>query len=234
MLIKALQIKNIPALLWGEKSDKIYIFVHGKMSSKMDAADFAQIAIAAKYQVLSFDLPEHGDREQQDYPCNVWNGIYDLTIISDYVQKRWSNISLFAVSLGAYFSLLSYKNLPLKKCLFLSPILDMEFLIKSMLQWFDFNEELLRDKKILPTPIGETLYWDYYCYVKEHPIEMWNITTEILYGSADNLANQEIIDKFTQKFSANVTILQDGEHYFHTEEQLNFLKKWLLQHINHE
>lgn len=51
-----IEIDNIPAILWGEPSDKIYIFVHGKMSSKESAHEFSQIASERGYQVLSFDL----------------------------------------------------------------------------------------------------------------------------------------------------------------------------------
>lgn len=41
---KHIQINNIPAMIWGKKSDKIYIHVHGKMSCKEYAEDFATIA----------------------------------------------------------------------------------------------------------------------------------------------------------------------------------------------
>ena len=127
------KIENIPTLLWGDKSSSIYIYVHGKQSSKEDAKGFAEKAVSKGYQVLSFDLPEHGDRTNEDYPCMVWNGVHDLGIISNFVQKQWSDICLFGNSLGAYFSLLAYKDFPLRKCLFLSPILDMERLIQNMM-----------------------------------------------------------------------------------------------------
>ena len=32
-----MKIENTPAIFWGEKSDRIYIYVHGKMSSKEDS-----------------------------------------------------------------------------------------------------------------------------------------------------------------------------------------------------
>lgn len=47
-----LKIENIPTILWGEKSDKVYICVHGKMSSKEEAKGFAEIAIERGYQVI--------------------------------------------------------------------------------------------------------------------------------------------------------------------------------------
>lgn len=150
-----IEINKIPAILWGEKSEKIYIFVHGKKSYKEEAEFFAKIATAKNYQVLSFDLPEHGERKNENYPCDIWNGISDLNIIWNYVEKRWSNISLFANSLGAYFSLMTYHDYPLSNCLFLSPILDIERLINNMMTWFNVSEEVLKEKKQVPTSIGE-------------------------------------------------------------------------------
>ena len=49
-------IEEIPALLWGEDSERLYLVVHGKMSCKEEAEGFARIAVARGYQVLSFDL----------------------------------------------------------------------------------------------------------------------------------------------------------------------------------
>lgn len=222
-----LKIENIPAILWGEKSDKIYLCVHGKMSSKEAAKGFAEIATQRGYQVISFDLPEHGDRKNEDYACNVWNGVRDLNIISNYIQQNWSDMSLYASSLGAYFSLLAYKELPLSKCLFLSPILDMRHLIENMMKWSNVSPEMLREKQEINTTMGETLYWDYYSYVKEHPIEKWIVPTAILYGAEDNLTEREIVDDFTRNFSCHLTVMQGSEHWFHTQEQLTFLEQWL-------
>ena len=228
---EALKIENIPAILWGEKSNSVYIYVHGKTSSKEEARGFAGKAIQKGYQVISFDLPEHGDRTNENYPCMVWNGVNDLGIIGKYVQRNWNNICLYGSSLGAYLSLLAYKDLPLGKCLFLSPILDMERLIQNMMKWFSVSEQILKEKREIPTPMGETLYWDYYCYVRENPISKWNSPTSILYGSEDNLTERVVVESFSKRFGCNLTILEGSEHWFHTGQQLTFLDKWIDVHI---
>jgi pimeloyl-ACP methyl ester carboxylesterase len=104
-----LKIQNIPVILWGEKSDKLFIAVHGNMSNKADdvIVIFAEEAFPKGYQVLSFDLPEHGDRKNESLPCKVQNCVNDLGIIMDYAKSLSDNISLFACSMGAYFSLLT-------------------------------------------------------------------------------------------------------------------------------
>ena len=52
-------IGKIPVIIWETKSDKAYIYVHGKMSDKESAETFARIAENKGYQTISFDLPEH-------------------------------------------------------------------------------------------------------------------------------------------------------------------------------
>ena len=228
---ETLKIKNIPAVLWGEKSNSVYIYVHGKLSSKEEARGFAEKAVQKGYQVLSFDLPEHGDRANEDYPCMVWNGVHDLDVIGKYAEQNWSDICLFGNSLGAYFSLLAYKDFPLRKCLFLSPVLDMERLIRNMMEWSRVSEQELKGKREIAASIGETLYWDYYCYVRENPIDKWNVPTEILYGSDDNLAERWVVERFSERFSCGLTVLDDSGHWFHTERQLAFLDGWIDRHV---
>ncbi len=103
-----LQIENIPAVFYGEDSEKLYLFVHGKLSKKEEAENFANIAVNAGYQVLSFDLPEHGERKNHPYKCTVQNGVHDLTVIHEFIKNKFASISLYACSLGAYFSLVAY------------------------------------------------------------------------------------------------------------------------------
>jgi len=108
-----LKIDNIPAVLWGKKSEKIFIAVHGNMSDKEDKVIklLADRAVSEDYQVISFDLPEHGDRKDDTkYLCRVQNCVSDLKRIISYAKNQYKEINLFACSMGAYFSLLAYKN----------------------------------------------------------------------------------------------------------------------------
>jgi len=224
-----LKIEGIPAILWGEPSDRLFIAIHGNMSSKDDdvIVILAEEAIAKGYQVLSFDLPEHGDRKGEDYLCKVQNCVNDLTAIAGYAQTISNHICLFACSMGAYFSLLAYRELPLKQCLFLSPVLNMERIINNLMAWFNVSEERLKIEKEVETPIGQTLYWDYYCYVKSHPIDKWDKPTAILSGSDDNISELDMVSDFTIRFGCKLQVWEHGEHYFHTHEQLQYFRQWL-------
>lgn len=231
MKITKIMIEQIPAIIWGEPSDAVYLFVHGRMSKKEEAEGFAEIAVNRGFQVISFDLPEHGERPLNTYPCTVQNGVHDLEQILKYTEQHWKHISLFACSLGAYFSLLTYRDVNFEKCLFLSPILDMERLIHNMMQWAGVQVEQLQKEKEIPTPMGETLSWDYYEYVRNHPIRVWNAPTHILYGDQDNLTERNVLDDFAERFEACVQVVKGGEHYFHTEEQIRILNEWVAENI---
>ena len=142
-----------------------------------------------------------GNRVYEDTLCNAQNCTEELLKIYDYVKGKYEKISLWACSLGAFFSLLAYQCVKFNQCLFLSPVVDMQRLIENMMIWFEINEEKFKmNKKLIETPIGETLYYDYYCYVKEHSVTEWNSQTMILYGENDNLCEYEYIKKFAKSF----------------------------------
>ena len=225
-----INIDSIPAIIWGEKSKKVFIAVHGNMSNKEDEVIFLLADKATKkgYQVLSFDLLEHGERKDDStYLCKVQNCVADLRKVIDYAKANYEEINLWACSMGAYFSLLGYKDEDIKKCLFLSPVVNMKTIIDNMMLWSNVTEEELKEKQEIKTEFGIALYWDYYTYVKENPISSWNKETYILYGNKDNMQSEDIVKEFANKYSCILSILEGGEHYFHTKEQLEFYTNWL-------
>ena len=114
----------------------------------------------------------------------------------------------------------------IEKAYFISPIVNMEKLIADMMCWANVTEDELRDKKEIKTIFGETLSWEYLCYVKENPIT-WKIPTNILFGEKDNLTSYATISEFTKQINATLTVMRNGEHWFHTEEQMKFLDEWI-------
>lgn len=223
-----IKINNIPTIIWGGKSDKVYLFVHGKMSSKEAAKDFAKIAEQKGYQTISFDLPGHGERADEGEYCDIWNGMRDLKIVADYVFDNWKEVSLFACSLGAYFSLNAYKTYDIKKSLFQSPILDMEYLIKQMMIWFDVSKERLEREQEVDTPI-DVLSWAYYQYVLMHPVEKWDIPTAILYGGKDNLQSLDVVENFVEEYGCKLTVAENSEHSFMDDGEI--VEVWLQKNI---
>ena len=124
--------------------------------------------------------------------------------------------------------MVSYANENLKGCLFVSPILDMHQLIQNMMLWADVSEEQLQLEQIIPTSYGQTLSWEYLSYVKKHPLTKWSFPTEILYGDKDNLTGHSVVENFTRQFRCRLTLMENGEHWFHMPDQLKVLEKWTI------
>ena len=147
---------------------------------------FAQLAEAKGYQTLSFDLAEHGERRNGSDRCDIFSGIRDLGVIGDYTFSRWKQVSLYGCSLGAFFALHAYSGKSFDRCLFQSPIVDMEYLVAQMMLWFDISMERLKQEGEIDTPV-DPLRWDYYRYIQSHPITTWTAPTHILYGGRDTM-----------------------------------------------
>lgn len=232
MQIEKLKISGIPALLWGAPSGRWIVAVHGNRSSKIDDCVWilAEEATARGYQILSFDLPKHGERVYEDKPCMVWKCVEDLAAVMDYAEERAAEISLFGCSMGAYFSLLACQNRPVRRALFLSPVVDMEQVIRGIMAMAGVTEEQLRERGTIENPV-ETLYWDYFRYVQEHPILAWRSPTSILRGEGDTLSAYGSVAAFSERFGCTLEEQAGGEHWFHTEEQLAYYRRWLRKEM---
>ncbi|HOI58312.1 MULTISPECIES: alpha/beta hydrolase [unclassified Methanoculleus] len=223
---KYFQIQGIPAILWGSRSNKVYLYIHGQAGRKEEAEAFARIACRYAWQVLSIDLPEHGERKGEANSFDPWHVVPELLQVMDYIKGQWTQISLFANSIGAWFGMLSFENEPLEKSIFISPILDMKQLISNMMLRANVSETQLERERTIPTSSGQTLSWEYLLYAHEHPITKWKVPTEILYGGQDELTDRSVVEEFVQRFYCNLTVMEDGEHWFHTPEQLDILDTW--------
>jgi uncharacterized protein len=231
MKIEKATYNNIPLMIYGADSDRVFLYVHGRFSKKEEAESFSLIAINEGYQVLAFDLPEHGERINENYKCTAKNGKADLLTIMDFVTSRWNNYSLYACSLGAYFSLLAYGTIKFDKVLFVSPILNMKQLIENMMKGSNVSAQDLELRGEIETSFGEVLSWEYYLFVRQNPIMQWNSVTSILYGENDNLTEKSILNEFAEKYNSKVTVIKSGEHYIQKEEHLKILNNWIKQEI---
>ena len=230
MKTERITLKGIPALLIGEPSRKVYLYVHGKMGSKEEALAFAEQACPAGYQVLAIDLPEHGERKNGPERLLPWVVVPELQFMDQYARVHWRQVSLRATSIGAWFSMLALQEKALRRALFVSRIVDMEDLIGRMMQQADVTEAQLKAAGEIPTDFGETLSWPYLCWVREHPLH-WKVPTQVLYADTDPLTGHTAMERFRQQTGAHLTILEGGEHWFHTETQLAALQSWESCHL---
>ena len=192
----------------------VVIYIHGKYGTVEEAEYYKKFFNEA--DIIGFEYTS-------EYP---WDFQKEFSNFIDNIYIKYKKISIIANSIGAYFTMLSLTNKNIEKAFFISPIVDMEKLITDMMVSENITEEELYKKKKIKTSFGEILSWDYLTFARKNPIE-WNIPTYILYGENDDLTSYETILNFTNKSKANLTIMKGGEHWFHTDEQIEFLNNWI-------
>ena len=218
-------LAGVPAILYGERSRKVYLYVHGKNGCKEEAERFANTACAAGWQVLAIDLPEHGARRGRPEQLLPWAVVPEIQAVYTRMQPVWPHIRLYGVSIGAWLAMQALQEDAPEKTLLVSPVVDMNALITNMMQGAAVTEEQLQAAGKIPTSFGETLSWPYLCWVREHPLR-WKAPTQVLYGTADSLTSREMLERFRQQSGAHLTLLTEGEHWFHTPMQLAVLQSW--------
>lgn len=199
------------------ETDTVVLYVHGKGGSASEAEHYKTLFPQA--HVYGFDYKAQ----------NPWDAKEEFKKKITELKARYEDIILVAGSIGAYFSMNARISDSISKAYFISPIVNLEQLIMDMITWAGVTEKSLEERKIIKTDFGEDLSWDYLQYVRNNPIT-WNVMTEILYGSTDNLQSIDTINEFAERTNASVTIMDGGEHWFHTEEQMKFLDDWICRH----
>lgn len=175
--------------------------------------------------MLGIDLLCHGEHTDCD-GFVPWTVVSDLQRVFDAVKPKFKRIALRANSIGAWFGMLAFTDEPLAQALFVLPILDMEQLIGNMMQWAGVTKEQLQRDKVTPTDFGQTLSWKYLTWVQEHPVTSWRHPTKILYAVQYNLTERHVVDAFISHHGGELTVVENGERWFHTPEQLETVERW--------
>jgi hypothetical protein len=136
--------------------------------------------------------------------CKPWEVLHLMNEIRDYLYENWQSVSVRANSIGSWFSLLTFQSKKVELVLFVSPILDMKKFIELMPERED----------------------DYYEWVVNNPITCWDAPTYILRPEVDLIVSDAVGCEFICQHKCQVTIMPNGEHWFHTPEQIDHLKEW--------
>lgn len=140
------KIDTIPTVLYGESSDRVWLFVHGKCGCKEEGEVFAEVVCPKGWQVLAIDLPEHGERQSGKPGFDPWHVVPELRSMLTYAQQCWAHIALRATSIGAWFSMQAFAGAPLEKAQFVSPVLDISGQKQMKSDW---------SRRVKSTPIWE-------------------------------------------------------------------------------
>lgn len=198
---------------WKRKNTAV-VFIHGKGGNAKEADHYC--SLFKECDVYGFDY-------KNDTP---WETKSEFLSEIESLHRKYRNLVLIACSIGAYFSMNADIDSMIQKAYFISPIVNMEKLITDMMQWANVSEERLQKEKQIETSFGETLSLEYLTYVRKHPVH-WEVPTDILYGEKDNLTSIHTMEDFVRDHAASLTVMKDGEHWFHTKEQMEFLDQWI-------
>lgn len=200
--------------------DSIVLYIHGQGGSAEEAAH---------YMPLFPDCDVAG----LDYSAQTpWEAKEEFPRLFDTICAPYKSVTVIANSIGAFFTMCALADKRIEKARFISPVVNMEKLIEDMMGWANVSEDELRKKGEMETAFGQTLSWEYLSYVKTHPID-WVVPTQILYGSKDHLTSLATISAFAEQIGAALTVMDGGEHWFHTPEQMQFLDTWILEENHH-
>ena len=190
------------------------LYIHGKGGSMNEARHYKSLFPSCVVVGLDYK------------GATPWEAGKEINKAIKEMKANYDSVILIANSIGAFFSMSADIENDVAHAYLISPIVDMEKLITDMMGWAGITEAELQEREIIHTDFGEDLSWEYLCYVRKHPVG-WNIPTDILYGSEDNLTSIDTITAFAQKHHASLTVMENGEHWFHTDAQMQFLDNWL-------
>lgn len=195
---------------------KLVLYIHGKGGSAAEAEH---------YKPLFPNCDVVGLEYTSQFP---WEALNEFPTLFDELCPGYDSVDLIANSIGAFFAMHALSGKQIEKAHFISPVVDMEKLIMDMMGWANVTEDELHNKQTIPTNFGETLSWEYLCYVRANPIQ-WEVPTRILYGEKDNLTSYRTISAFADQTHASLTVIKNGEHWFHNKEQMDFLDAWISE-----
>ena len=192
------------------------LYLHGKGGAAAESAHYKPLFPACDVIGLDYHAASPGETGAEiRYAVEALSGSYD-------------DITLIANSIGAFYSLYADIDRLICRAYFISPLVDMEQMILSLLQQIGATEDDLRQYGTLPAPFGETLVWDELCYVRTHPVS-WRAPTRILCGGNDTLVPFDTVRAFSKKTGAKVTVMDTAAHWFHTPAELTFLDRWIKE-----
>ncbi len=79
--------------MYGEASDKSFIYIHGQGGNKEEGERFSFIAQKFGYQTLAVDLPEHCGRTDEA-KFEPWFVTEELSYVIEYAEGNWKHISV--------------------------------------------------------------------------------------------------------------------------------------------
>ena len=194
------------------------LYIHGMGGNAGESAFYAPLFLGR--DVIGLDYKTFTPRE-------TGKEIKDAVVS---LKKRYADVLVIANSIGAFFLMHSGTCGLISRAYFISPVVDMESMISGMMARAGVDEKELEQKGVIETGEG-ALSWEYLSYVRTHK-PVWNTPTFILYGGGDETVAYGDVKRFAMTHNARLTVMEGGEHWFHTDEQMQFLRSWMIKNEN--
>ena len=193
------------------------VYIHGLYGNSSEANFYS--FFLKKYDVVGLNYSDGNPWEVKE------------TIISEFskISKKYKEVYVIANSIGAFYAYMYLSSFNIKSAFFISPLVNMKSMIEKMMKKNKISIEQLLTEGFITLDDGQTLSYDFYLSLNKK--DNWNIKTHILYGEKDRLVDINSIVDFITNHNASLTIMKNGEHYFHTPGQLKFIKKWINEYL---
>lgn len=193
---------------------KAVIYIHGKRGNAAESAHFEPLF--PDCDVIGFDY-------KAELP---WDSKAELTQYFDEICNKYDSVSVIGNSIGCFYAMNAGIDSKVDTAYFISPVGSMEKFILGLMAGSNVTEDELREKQEITAANGMVLSWKYLSYVRENPMT-WNGPAHILYGEFDNLTDIATVTALAEKIGADLEVMKGGEHWFHTDEQMEYIDKWI-------
>ena len=199
---------------------RVAIYIHGLHGSAKEANLYK--FLKDRYDVKGLDYQQEG---------RPWE--LKETIQSEFkkLTKGYDEVIVIANSIGAFYTYEYLNKFKIKKAFFISPVVSMFQQTVDLMAMYGIKDKELERKKIIELDDGTVLSYDFYQQVSNNE-DKWNVPTELLYGSFDQVVYYTAIQEFLENHPlSKLTVKSESEHYFHTKEEKAFIKDWILRNI---
>ena len=194
--------------------NKVIVYIHGMHGTAKEANDFIDLP---DYDVIGIDYPN-------GQPWDVGEAVRKEF---EQIIKPYDEVVVVANSIGWLYTYECLTSFNIKHAFFISPVASMFEVINGMMKMNNISLEELKEKKLIKTPNGILLSYDYYMYFSTYK-DNWKPQTEVLWGTKDKMVSRKSVEDFVSlRPNRSLTIKEGAEHHFHTEEEKEFIRNWI-------
>ena len=198
---------------------KVVVYIHGLHGSHREAKQYEYLK--DEYDVVGLKYKDGNPWELKEVIQEEFKKI----------TKDYDEVVVIANSIGTFYATEYLSEFNIKKAFFISPIGSMLQMIVNIMMENGIKDKTLQRKKFITLKDGSVLSYDFYQQISNNE-DKWNVPTELLYGSFDQVVYYTAIQEFLENHPlSKLTVKSESEHYFHTKEEKAFIKDWILRNI---